>query len=73
MVNEVFAVPEFLQMYNDIGIYPGKEGAYPNPDIVDLHEGQLVLDLAFYVPESLFVFSSLLPLLLIIGKRVNGL
>jgi|GEM_PF-2093840 len=68
MMDEVFTVPEFLQMYHDIGVYPAKEGNYPNPFIVDKHPGQLVLDLSFYVSEELLPIFALLLLLYGIRK-----
>jgi hypothetical protein len=57
MNETVFAVPEFLQSYHDIGIYPENYDAYPHPVMDDGYQGQLV------IPE----FSSLiiLPLFMI--------
>ena len=49
MNETVFAVPEFLQMYHDIGIYPEDYDAYPHPVMDDEYLGQLHLDLTYYV------------------------
>jgi len=48
-INEtVFAVPEFLEMYHDIGIYPENYDVYPHPVIDDQYPEQLYLDLSYY-------------------------
>jgi hypothetical protein len=58
MNKTVFAVPEFLQSYHDIGIYPENYDAYPHPVMDDGYSDQLI------IPE----FSSLLilPLFIIV-------
>jgi len=43
MNETVFAVPEFLQMYHDIGIYPEDYDAYPHPIMDDEYSDQLML------------------------------
>jgi len=43
MNETVFAVPEFLQSYHDIGIYPEDYDAYPNPVMDDGYSDQLVI------------------------------
>jgi len=48
MNETVFAVPEFLEMYHDIGIYPENYDAYPHPVMDDQYPGQLYLDLQYY-------------------------
>jgi hypothetical protein len=48
MNETVFAVPEFLKSYHDIGIYPENYDAYPHPVMDDQHPGQLYLDLRYY-------------------------
>jgi len=48
MNETVFAVPEFLKSYHDIGIYPENYDAYPHPVIDDQYPGQLYLDLRYY-------------------------
>jgi len=45
MNETVFAVPEFLEMYHDIGIYPENYDAYPHPVMDDQYPEQLNLDL----------------------------
>lgn len=58
MNETVFAVPEFLEGYHDIGIYPENYDAYPHPIIDDAYSGQLI------VPE--FPSLILMPLFLIV-------
>jgi len=48
MNETVFAVPEFLKSYHDIGIYPENYDAYPHPVIDDQYLGQLYLNLRYY-------------------------
>ncbi len=43
MNETVFAVPEFLQSYHDLGIYPENYDAYPNPVMDDGYSGQLLI------------------------------
>jgi hypothetical protein len=68
MEDQVFSVPQFLQMYHDIGIHPEVQDRYPHPVIIDNNEEELFLDLSFYVPEtwscillSLIFFGALRP------------
>jgi len=49
MNETVFAVPEFLQSYHDIGIYPENYEAYPHPVIDDQYPDELHLDLRYYI------------------------
>jgi len=56
MNETVFVVPEFLQSYHDIGIYPDNYDAYPHPMMDDQYSGQLI------IPE----FSSIITLPLVI-------
>jgi len=48
MNETVFAVPEFLKSYHDIGIYPENYDAYPHPVMDDQIPGQLYMDLRYY-------------------------
>ncbi len=48
MKETVFTVPEFLQQYHGIGIFPEDYDAYPHPVIDDQYLGQLFLDLSYY-------------------------
>jgi len=48
MNETVFAVPEFLEMYHDIGVYPENYDVYPHPVIDDQYPEQLYLDLGYY-------------------------
>jgi len=48
MNETVFAVPEFLESYHDIGIYPENYDAYPNPVMDDQYPEQLHLNLRYY-------------------------
>jgi hypothetical protein len=43
MNETVFAVPEFLESYHDIGIYPEDYDAYPHPVMDDEYPDQLVI------------------------------
>jgi hypothetical protein len=49
MNETVFAVPEFLQSYHDIGIYPENMDAYPHPVMDDQYPDELHLDLRYYI------------------------
>lgn len=55
MNETVFAVPEFLESYHDINIYPEKMDAYPHPIMDDGYPDQLT------IPE----FPSFIPLLVL--------
>jgi len=57
MNETVFTVPEFLQSYHDIGIYPENYDAYPHPVMDDGYPEQIV------IPE--FPSFLILPLLMI--------
>ena len=48
MNETVFAVPQFLEMYHNISIYPEEYDAYPHPVMDDQYPGQLYLDLSYY-------------------------
>lgn len=48
MNETVFAVPEFLEMYHEIGIYPENYDAYPHPSIDDQYPAQFHLNLTYY-------------------------
>jgi len=48
MNKTVFAVPEFLESYHDIGIYPENYDAYPHPVMDDQYPEQLYLNLSYY-------------------------
>lgn len=43
MNETVFVVPEFLQSYHDIGIYPENYDVYPHPMMDDQYSGQLII------------------------------
>jgi hypothetical protein len=47
MNETVLAVPEFLEMYHDIGIYPENYDVFPHPVMDDQYPGQLCLDLQY--------------------------
>jgi hypothetical protein len=44
----VFAVPEFMEMYHNIGAYPDADPTYPNVILDDTINGPLYLDLDAY-------------------------
>jgi hypothetical protein len=48
MNETVFAVPEFLEMYHVLGIFPENYDAYPHPIMDDQYPEQLYLDLRYY-------------------------
>jgi hypothetical protein len=48
MNETVFAVPDFLESYHNIGIYPENYDAYPHPVMDDQYPEQLYLDLSYY-------------------------
>jgi len=48
MSETVFTVPEFLESYHDIGIYPENYDVYPHPVIDDQYPEQLYLNLSYY-------------------------
>ncbi len=62
MNETVFAVPEFLQSYHDIGIYPENYDAYPHPIMDDGYSDQLI------IPE--FPSALILPLFIIVSLIV---
>jgi len=48
MNETVFAVPEFLESYHDVDIYPENYDAYPHPVMDDQYPEELYLDLRYY-------------------------
>ena len=48
MNETVFAVPEFLEMYHDIGVFPEGYDAYPHPVMDDQYPEQLYLNLSYF-------------------------
>lgn len=61
MNETVFAVPEFVQSYHDIGIYPENFDAYPHPIMDDGYPEQLVIpELPSSTIPSLFMSATLL-------------
>lgn len=62
MNETVFAVPEFLQSYHDIGIYPENYDAYPHPIMDDGYSDQLI------IPE--FPSALILPLFIMVSLIV---
>jgi len=64
MNETVFAIPEFLQSYHDIGIYPENYDAYPNPVMDDKYPDQLVVrEFPSFIILLLFIIVSLIALL----------
>ena len=61
MNETVFAVPEFLESYHDIGIYPEDYDVYPHPVIDDRHPDQLVIpEFSSFVILPVFMSATLL-------------
>jgi nitrous oxidase accessory protein len=48
MNETVFTVPEFLEMYHELGVYPEHYTEYPHPLIDDQYSIQLYLNLSYY-------------------------
>jgi len=60
MNETVFAVPEFLESYHDIGIYPEND-AYPHPVMDDWYPDQLVIpEFPSFLVLPLFMTATLL-------------
>jgi len=65
MNETVFAVPEFLQSYHDIGIYPENYDAYPHPIMDDEYSDQLIIpEFPSITGLSLFIIFSLIVVIL---------
>jgi len=62
MNEKVFTVPEFLQQYHDLGIYPENFTEYPHPVMDDGYTDQLI------IPE--FPFSIILPIFIVITSAM---
>jgi len=61
MNETVFAVPEFLESYHDIGIYPEDYDAYPHPVMDDGYPDQLVIpEFPSWIILPLFMMATLL-------------
>jgi len=69
MNETVFAVPEFLQSYHDIGIYP-ENNAYPHPVMDDGYPDQLVIpEFPLFLILPLFMTATLLAVIVYKRKR----
>lgn len=55
MNETVFAVPEFLEAYHNMGIYPENYDAYPHPVIDDQYSGQFYLNLHYVAVGGIVV------------------
>ncbi|MDH5733576.1 MAG: right-handed parallel beta-helix repeat-containing protein [Candidatus Bathyarchaeota archaeon] len=62
MNETVFTIPEFLQSYHDISIYPENLEAYPNPVMDDNYLEQLEIP---EFPSTLFISSFLIAILIV--------
>jgi len=61
MNETVFTVPEFLQSYHNIGIYPENYDAYPHPVMDDWYPDQLVIpEFPSLIILPLFMIATLL-------------
>ena len=61
MNETVFAVPEFLESYHKIGIYPENYDAYPHPAMDDAYPDQLVIpEFALSTLMLIFMIATLL-------------
>jgi len=71
MNETVFTVPEFLQLYHDIGIYPEEYDAYPHPVMGDGYPDQLVIpEFPSLIILPLFMMATLLAV--IVYKRKHS-
>ena len=60
MNETVFAVPEFLESYHAVGIYPEEYDAYPHPVIDDCYSDQMVIpEFSSFCVLSLFMVAIL--------------
>ncbi len=65
MNETVFVVPEFLESYHKIGIYPEHYDAYPHPAIDDGYESQMIIpEFPSLAISSLFMISTLVAVML---------
>jgi len=65
MNETVFAVPEFLESYHDIGIYPENYDAYPHPVMDNEYPDQLIIpELPSFLVLPLFMIATLLAVIL---------
>ena len=70
MNETVFAVPEFLESYHDIGIYPEDYDAYPHPVMDNGYPDQLVIpELPSFLILPLFMVATLLAVILYRRKQ----
>jgi len=70
MNETVFAVPEFLESYHDIGIYPEDYDAYPHPVMDSGYPDQLVIpELSSFLILPLFMVATLLAVILYRRKQ----
>ena len=70
MNETVFAVPEFLESYHDIGIYPENYDAYPHPVMDNGYPDQLVIpELPSFLILPLFMVATLLAVILYRRKQ----
>jgi hypothetical protein len=61
MNETVFTVPEFLEMYHEIGIYPENYDAYPHPVMDDGYSSQLEIpEFPLFIFLPLFMIATLL-------------
>ncbi|MFX0212027.1 MAG: hypothetical protein ACFFDT_38990, partial [Candidatus Hodarchaeota archaeon] len=71
MNETVFTVPEFLQSYHDIDIYPESYDAYPHPSIDDGYSGQLIIsELPFSIFQLLLVTATILTFIIYRKKGI---
>jgi len=69
MNETVFAVPEFLESYHDIGIYPEND-AYPHPVMDDGYPDQLVIpEFPSFLIMQLFILATLLVIVIIMYRK----
>jgi hypothetical protein len=72
MNETVFAVPEFLQSYHDIGIYPENYDAYPHPVMDDEYPEQLLIpEFSSFLIMPLFMIATLLAAIVCKRKQIH--
>jgi hypothetical protein len=71
MNETVFAVPEFLESYHNIGIYPEYYDAYPHPVMDDCYSDQIVIpEFPSFLILPFFMMATLLAV--IIYRKMEG-
>ena len=72
MNETVFAVPEFLESYHKIGIYPEHYDAYPHPVMDDQYSSQMIIpEFPSFLILPLLIIATLVAVILHRRKRIT--